>query len=116
MGYITWPVTPLPRWAEDRAGTLRGHSCRGPAVTGGRLVPTWPSQALDVQWGLSNTEEGLGLGGLSAGAPFPQGSQVPEELRLPQPPRAAPAFANTLAMIKVSSVLPPLSCLSPSII
>ena len=59
---------------------------------------------------------GPGTGGLSAGAPFSQGSQVPEELQLPQPPRAAPAFANTLAMIKVSSVLPLLSCLSPSII
>lgn len=38
-------------------------------MTGGRLVPTWPSQALDVQWGLSNMEEGLGLGACLLGLP-----------------------------------------------
>ena len=69
MGYITWPMTLLPRWAEDRAGTFCGHCRRGPAMTGGGPVPTWPSQTPDVQWGLSDTEEGLGPGACLLGLP-----------------------------------------------
>ena len=31
-------------------------------MAGGGSVPTWPNQSPAVQWGLSTTEEGLGLG------------------------------------------------------